>query len=352
MGKNYTAYVGSYTFHGSSKGISILEVDVENGRFTKRREESVNNSSYLTVSHDNRFLYSVVDEGIAAFKILPDGDLEHINTTSIKGMRGCFATTDKANRYLITAGHHDGKMTVSKIKPDGSVGRITAEIFDRGIGSVAERNFRPHISCVQFTPDEKFLCMVDLGIDQVKIYKFDHNEGSIRLVDIIHCEMNSAPRHLRFSKDGRHMYLISELKNYISVYNYLPHDEQPEFQFKQLVSTLGNKKDERSAACALKFSSDDRYVFCSNAGDNSVGIFERHPESGLLYQKCVLPISGDYPKDIEIFPDDKHLVAVNQDSNSLTFFSIDYKNGLIIMNGRSMRLDSGNSCVIVPNQKK
>ena len=48
MKKNYVAYIGSYTFHGSSKGISIMDVDVENGRFIKRKEIRVNNSSYLT----------------------------------------------------------------------------------------------------------------------------------------------------------------------------------------------------------------------------------------------------------------------------------------------------------------
>ena len=123
MGKNYTAYVGSYTFHGSSKGISILEVDVENGRFTKRREESVNNSSYLTVSHDNRFLYSVVDEGIAAFKILPDGDLEHINTTSIKG---------------IDVSYHQGDINWEKVKNDG----VKFAIIRAGSGTKEDSKFK------------------------------------------------------------------------------------------------------------------------------------------------------------------------------------------------------------------
>ena len=50
MDKKYVAYIGCYTFHGSSKGIAIMDVDVANGRFIKRKEIRVNNSSYLTVS--------------------------------------------------------------------------------------------------------------------------------------------------------------------------------------------------------------------------------------------------------------------------------------------------------------
>lgn len=57
MAQKYVAYVGSYTYYGSSKGISIMDVDVEKGIFTKRKEVSVNNSSYLVASRNNKYLY-------------------------------------------------------------------------------------------------------------------------------------------------------------------------------------------------------------------------------------------------------------------------------------------------------
>lgn len=37
MAQKYVAYVGSYTYYGSSKGISIMDVDVEKGIFTKAK---------------------------------------------------------------------------------------------------------------------------------------------------------------------------------------------------------------------------------------------------------------------------------------------------------------------------
>lgn len=348
METKYVAYVGCYTFHGSSKGITIFDVDVEKGRFTKRKEIEVNNSSYLAVSHNKKFLYTVVDEGVSAFHILPDGDLEFINTATIKGMRACYLSVDTQNEFMITGGYHDGKLTVLRLREDGGVGEITDETYDSGIGSVADRTFRPHISCAAFTPDDRFVCMVDSGIDQVKLFRLKRDRGELRLADILHCELNSAPRHMRFSKDQRHMYLISELKNYITVYNYLPKDKHPEFEFKQLVSTVNKNSPETSAACSLHFTSDDQNAFCSNAGENTVGFFSCDPENGLLYKRSILPISGDYPKEIAIFPDDKHLVSLNQDSNTLTFFTIDYEKGILIMNGLPLKIDSANCCEIVP----
>ena len=106
MAQKYVAYVGSYTYYGSSKGISIMDVDVEKGIFTKRKEVSVNNSSYLVASRNNKYLYSVVDEGVAAFKILPDGDLEYLNTASIRCMLTCYLTVDRAGNFLVTAVYH------------------------------------------------------------------------------------------------------------------------------------------------------------------------------------------------------------------------------------------------------
>ena len=79
-------------------------------------------------------------------------------TSTINGMRGCHLTLNKQDTFLIVSGYHDGKITVLHINEDGSVGKIADEVFHKGIGSVAERNFRPHVSSSVFTPDEELLC--------------------------------------------------------------------------------------------------------------------------------------------------------------------------------------------------
>lgn len=61
MKDNYVAYVGTYT-HESSKGIHIYDMDVEKGRICEREEVSIDNPSYITLSHDKRFLYAICDQ--------------------------------------------------------------------------------------------------------------------------------------------------------------------------------------------------------------------------------------------------------------------------------------------------
>ena len=73
--EKYVAYVGTYTYEHSI-GIHIYDLDVEQGKMTERKVVDITNPSDLLVSHNKEFLYSITDDGVRAFRILPDGDLE------------------------------------------------------------------------------------------------------------------------------------------------------------------------------------------------------------------------------------------------------------------------------------
>ncbi|MCI8514517.1 MAG: lactonase family protein [Lachnospiraceae bacterium] len=347
MGKNTIAYVGSYTYIGESRGITIFDVDEEKGTFTRRKEVPVNNSSYLVISHSKQYLYSLADEGIVSYRILPDGDLAYLNTANIRGMRGRFIEISRDDRFLFVAGYHDGKLTIVRVGEDGSAGEICDSFYDKGTGSIAERSFQAHLSCVHLTPDNKFLCVANLGTDQIKIFRFDHETGQIKLTDILRCELDSGPRYFLFSKDGRFMYVTAELKNTITVYSYSVSNGHAEFERVQTVSTLGKKGSNVNSAAALRLSADDRYLFCSNAGDNSVAMFARDAGTGELTQCFVLPISGGYPKDIGLFDGDRRLYSVNFEESTLTFFHIQYEKNYITMYAAPLKVDQPNCCVLL-----
>ena len=342
----YIAYVSTYT-RNNENGIRIYNVDAENGRLSEREEISIKNSSYLTISHNQKYIYSITDFGVEAFKMEEDGGLSLNNVASINGMRGCYISTDYTDKYMFVAGYHDGKITVLALNEDGSIGPITDEVFHQGMGSISERTSRPHVRCVKMTRDNKYLLATDSGIDHVKIYRFDKNNGTIKPVDVIRCEQESGPKYVKFTKDGKFAYVINEMNSTIVAYSYKEVNGYPEFEKIQKISTLNNYHAQDAAACAMKFSYDTKYLFCSNAGDNSVGCFEVNSETGELTKKFVLPISGTYPKDIAIFPDNKHLVSLNHESNTMTFFTVDLEKNIIVMNGREMKVDKGNTVTIL-----
>ena len=83
----YVAYVGTYT-HGSSIGIHVYDIDLENAHMTEREVIPVNNASHMVKSYNGKYLYSIADEGVEVLKILPNGSLAPINKVGIDGMRG------------------------------------------------------------------------------------------------------------------------------------------------------------------------------------------------------------------------------------------------------------------------
>lgn len=166
------------------------------------------------------------------------------------------------------------------------------------------------------------------------------------MVDILRCEIESAPRHIMFSEDGKYAYLLCELKSYIMVYRFDEMGRVPSFEKIQTVSTLDGKHISNCAAAAMRFTNDGKRIICSNAGDNSVCSFKIDKTTGKLTQEFVLPIGGEYPKDIDVFPDDKHIISLNHESDTITIFTVDYDKKTIIMNGPPISIETPNSIVI------
>lgn len=344
MSKNkYVAYVSTYT-QGDNHGIRIYDVDMEKGRFIEKDKVQITNSSYLAESHNRKYLYSITDTGVEAFRIKPDGTLDFINSASICGMRGCYVSTDYTDSYLFVAGYHDGKLTVLELNGDGSIGRITDEVYHKGMGSMANRNFRPHINCARMTHDNRYLLVADQGMDHVNVYGFDTVNGKVKLVDIIRSELESAPRHIKISKDGKFIYVLHEQKCYIDVYEYEYRNGLPYFNKIQTEHVV-HWESGTNAVSAFSFSADYNYLLTSIAGENSVAVYDVDQTTGMITKNFQLPIAGEYPKDAEIFPNNKYLVSLNHETNEMTFFSIDMEAHTMIMNGKPLPVHTPN-CIM------
>ena len=116
----------------------------------------------------------------------------------------------------------------------------------------------------------------------------------------------------------------------------------PYFEKVQTVETVSITKGSTNAASALSFSSDYNYLLSTNAGDNSVVIFKVNKEDGTLKKVFCLPISGEYPKDAMLFPNNKFLVSLNHETNDMTFFHVDLEAGTLVMNGPAIKVDVPN----------
>jgi len=184
-------------------------------------------------------------------------------------------------------------------------------------------------------------------MDRINVYKLNHETGKLENADVIHCDQESAPRHITFSEDGEFLYVVTEQKNSIDVYHYkVDENDVPDFERVQSVTTIDEPDVQGIASSALCFSNDYNYLVSSNIGENYVDIYKVDKRTGKLKKVLGLPISGEYPKDVALFPDNKHLVSLNHESNTMTFFNVHMSQGLIVMNGPELPVDQPNSIVI------
>ena len=342
----YVAYVAGYTRDTEDKhGIRIYDVDMEKGRLTEKGRVLITNPSYITASRNGKYLYSITDRGVEAFLIDKEGCLEMIDEASINGMRGCYLSTDFKDELLFVAGYHDGKLTVLRLSEDGKIGRITDEIYHKGLGLGSGRANMPHVECCKPTRDNKYVCACDSGMDRTIIYRIHHETGKLTQADIIHAEPGSAPRHVKFSRDGHFMYIVCEQKTKIDIYSYEEKNGEPQFEKIGQAATGDEDDPIGTAASALNFSHDFRYLISSDMTTNEVVIFHASETTGLLKRILSLPIAGAYPKDAMLFPDSRHLVSLNHESNAMTFFTFHEKNGTLIMNGPEVKVPSPN-CIV------
>lgn len=339
----YVAYIGTYT-KTNSIGIHIYDIDDETWSMKLKKVVKINNPSNLAVSKNGKFLYSIADEGVQSFRILEDGDLEPLNTAWTGGMRGCYITVDDENRYLFVAGFYDGRVTMMHLNEDGSVGQVACAIYHEALGlSVADKNFSPHVTCVEMTPDQKYLCAVDSGLDHVKVYEIDYDHGSLELIDTVRGHIEHGPRMIRFRAESKTAYILCEKANNVLVYKYTP--DSTRFSGLELIQELPSclsSYDMAYAASGLEISPDGKHLFASNAGVNTVSVYEIEDETGLLKPMCDNKTSGDYPKTLEIMPDNEHFVVLNHGENEMRTFKMNYEKGYFLMDQAPVKITKPN----------
>ena len=209
-----TMLVGTYT-SGDSKGIYSFRFNEETGTATALSETEVENPSYLAVSADGKFIYTVSEfnneqAAANAFAFNQEkGTLKLLNSQKTGGEDPCYIITNGNN--VITANYSGGSISVFPIAKDGSLLPASDIIKFEGSGTDKERQEKSHLHCVRITPDGKYMFADNLGTDQ--IHKFIINpdanaenkesflkEGSPSAFKV---KAGSGPRHLHQRRDRR-----------------------------------------------------------------------------------------------------------------------------------------------------
>src|SRR6266566_2275045 len=122
------AYVGSFTTaqrKARGDGIHVYRVDAATGMWTHVQHiGDLTNPSFLALSPDQRFLYSVHGDGDYATAFQLDrvsGHAKLINRGATGGKNGVRQAVDPSGKFMIVANYGSGSVAVLAIASDGSL---------------------------------------------------------------------------------------------------------------------------------------------------------------------------------------------------------------------------------------
>lgn len=335
MAQNLTLYAGTYTGTGKGEGIYTYNFNASSGVATLRSiAKDVVNPSFLALSPDGKYLYSVNESGkksmASAFKVpQPSGKLQFLNNVSTGGEDPCFIMSDDNN--VLTANYSSGSITVFDRLADGSLGAVKQLIKHVGHGLDARRQAAPHAHQVVLSPDKQFIFSNDLGTDYLYIYRYNAAATKpLTLTDSIFISAGAGPRHLTFSKDGHMMYLIGEIDG--NIYVYLLKNSHPEF-LQKITGTRPGSTSKNFDGADLHISPDGKFLYASLRADiNAVSVFAITKDGRLQFSNQFSTL-GKGPRNFTLSPDGSWLLVAHQYSNNVVVFKVNKRTGALTDSG-------------------
>ena len=223
---------------------------------------------------------------------LIDMDGKIIDQLIYEDVSSCYVAVKENKVY--TANYHAGTFSQITIKYDHFADPKTVHIEDKG-------------GCHQILFHEGRILVPTLFKDRVYLYDEDLN-----YLDEIIFPKGSGPRHGIFDKEGKYLYLLSELSNELFMI------DMKTLQIIDQINILPDGKRDLKGSAAIRMSEDERYLYVSTRGIDLLSVIGIQDRSISLKQ-CV-SCEGQHPRDFILV--DGYLLCANRFSNEVVSFAI------------------------------
>jgi len=370
----YLLFVGTYT-EKESKGIYAYRFDAASNELTPLGVAAeTTNPSFLAIDPTHHFLYAVNEVqkyngassgAVSAFAInRQTGKLSLLNEVASRGADPCYIAFDKTGKFALVANYTGGSVAVFPVRndarddarndaqADGHIGEPSAFVQHAGSSVNKERQEGPHAHWIETTPDNRFAIAVDLGLDELLVYRFDADAkndpendakkkpGSLTANDPPYAKLDpgAGPRHLAFHPNGKFAYVVNELQSSITAFSY--DASRGELHKLKTVSTLPKGFSGSNDTAEIKVHPSGKFLFASNRGHDSIALFSIDSHAGTLTLVDHFPTQGKTPRNFEIDPTGKLLFVANQDTNNIVGFRIDSNSGRLTPTGQPLHVPS------------
>ena len=334
LAAKYIMYVGSYTA-GTSKGIYAWTFDSKDGSLTSLGlMAETPQPAHLWIAPNGKTLYTVNWEtagGVSAYHIDgKTGALNFLNKTSSHGAQPNQVVVDPSGRVAVTVNYTNGSLAAYRLEPDGKLGE--AFYVDQHTGKpLSPKQPGPKQHGIQFSKDNKFMYIADLGLDRVYSYHFDAAAPAITpcAPPYVVTHAGSGPRRIQMSPDGKFLYVDHETDSEVGVYTI----DGCSLKQIQVIGTVPEEAKAKNTTAELVISADGKFLYIGNRGHDSVSVFAIDRKTGMLTLKENVPSGGRTPRNVRIDPTGNWFFAANESGGNVSEFKVDKSSGHITPTG-------------------
>lgn len=299
-------YAGSYTSSGGP-GILLGTADPATGALTVQTgSAAIADPSWLALGP--RSLYAISESNGTVSAV--DPTTLAVRNTVPTGSGPAHVAVQPGGAFLFTSLYDGGATVTHPIATDGTVEAPT-DTRRQGSGS--------HAHEVVADPTGRYLLAMDLGRDSVFVYTLGGNR--LTLARQVPFPAGTGPRHLAFHPNAGYAYLAGENGNNVTVCSWRNGVLTPG-QVLPAATVTPNYPGE------IVTSSDGRFVYVSNRGANTVGVFTVGGDGATLTPLAAPPCGGDWPRNLALTPDGTWLYVANQNSGGITWLPVDATTGI------------------------
>jgi 6-phosphogluconolactonase len=316
-----------------AKGIYRSTFDSGTGKLTPAElVAEVGSPGFLALHPAGDKLYAVANfpggPGAIGYTIKPDGKLEVINSAPTGDGGGAHIAVHPSGKFLLTAQYGGGSTALFPLDAAGKLGVAQLIKHQGGSGVVKPVQEKPHAHWAGFSPDGRYALVPDLGLDGIVIYKINLEQPSIERHGFAASVPGGGPRHMRFSPDGKFIYLLNELSLSVTSFAW----DAATGSAKQLgnvpaLSAEAKGKEAMNAAAEILVHPSGRFVYSSNRGHDTVSVYRADPATAALQVIQVQPVRGAFPRNINLSPDANWLLAAGADSNTISVHKVNSSTG-------------------------
>ncbi|MCM8533657.1 MAG: lactonase family protein [Lentisphaeraceae bacterium] len=330
-------FIGTHA-DGDNKGLHEIKFNSSNGRiFNDKLILEEFGTTIVASKMNGKLLYTcgnnLRNEGIV--NIYDTASKELIFSAKTADAGPCYIELSKNKKLLFIANIQSGSVSSYQVIGQGRSLKLVNQ-FKLSPGE----KFRPH--AVKLSPDERFLLVP--AINRNTVYVLENNSGKLTLKHEYKLDYFKGPRHITFSHDGKHAYLVNQTGESVSCFNYLP--ETGELKFIENIQTLEDDFLKiNNHISEIKIHPNNRYVYIANRGHDSIALLHRDLKTGKLEFKKTFSSKGNAPWSFDLSDNGQFLVCSNGKTGNIHSYRISLATGELVYTGHSLEMNKRLSSV-------